>query len=406
LGVCATDIILSEELNAFLRNLKISETGIAFILEPSGAIIASSTSEPITSGSGENTKLLAAQDSANPLIQKATAYLTETYQSLEGVTSDQKMFYLEGGRQYLEVVRFEDKYGLDWIVVLVVPEADFMEQIHRNTQITVLFCLLALLLTIMIGFLITQWLTRPLIELNATAQDIAKGEWNKTVALDRGDVIGDLARSLSTMAQQLKESFSTLEQRIEERTTELIQLNRELQKQAQIDGLTQVANRRYFDHYLAQEWQKLSLKKQPLALLLCDVDYFKLYNDTYGHQAGDRCLQKIAQVLTDSVHAASDLVARYGGEEFVIILSNTDQEGALVVAKRIFQLLSDLEIPHRTSDKHCVTLSMGIAAIYPTSSSSPRALVMATDLALYTAKAQGRGCFRLAPGPLLPTPKA
>ncbi|NJL00054.1 MAG: HAMP domain-containing protein [Spirulinaceae cyanobacterium SM2_1_0] len=105
-------------------------------------------------------------------------------------------------------------------------------------------------MTLFIGLLITRWLTQPLIRLSANAQAIAKGDWDKTIELDRGDAIGDLSRSFSAMADQLKASFTQLEQRIEERTLELVQLNQELEKLAHTDALTQVANRRYFDHYL------------------------------------------------------------------------------------------------------------------------------------------------------------
>lgn len=155
LGVCATDIILSEELNAFLRSLKIGKSGIAFIVEPSGLLIAGSTKESITLGSGEGTKLLAASESSNALIRGATQFLSSQYRSLDKVESSQLNYVLAGKRRYLEVVRFNDAHGLDWIVVLAVPEADFMEQINKNTQVTVVLCLVALLVTILIGLLIT-----------------------------------------------------------------------------------------------------------------------------------------------------------------------------------------------------------------------------------------------------------
>jgi len=396
LGVCATDIILSEELNDFLRDLKISKSGIAFIVEPSGLLIASSTKESITSGSGENTKLLAAIESSDALIQGATQYLSSNYRSLDKVESSQLNFLLDGERHYLEVVRFNDEHGLDWIVVLAVPEADFMEKINRNTQITVLLCVVALLATIFIGLLIARWLTQPLLQLSATAKEIARGEWNRAIELDRADAIGDLSRSFSTMARQLEESFTTLEQRIEERTIELIHLNQELQRLANIDSLTQIANRRYFDRHLEKEWQRLAREQQPLSLIMCDVDYFKRYNDTYGHQAGDRCLQQIAQALTQIVQRPADLVARYGGEEFVIILSNTDTKGATYLAQRISITLREMQIPHHASEKKQVTTSMGIATTIPSSRNTPQLLIAATDRALYAAKSQGRDCYCVA----------
>lgn len=396
IGICATDIILSEELNGFLSSLEISKSGIAYIMEPSGALIASSTSEPITSGRGPKTQLLKASESKNALIRSSTQHLSQNYENLESLLTDEKRFWVDGALHYLEVVRFDDNLGLDWIVVLVVPEVDFMEQINRNSQVTILLSLLALLLTLVIGFLITQWLTRPLNELNARAKEIAQGKWYQSVELDRGDVIGDLSRSFSVMANQLQESFNTLEHRIEARTLELKQANQELQRLANIDGLTQVANRRYFDHYLEAEWKKLIREQKPLSLILCDVDFFKTYNDSYGHQAGDLCLQQVAQVLKHSVHRATDLVARYGGEEFALILSNTDQDGAIHVAEVIFKKLEKLAIAHPGSHTGSVTVSMGISTVIPTHKGNLRSLLTATDLALYTAKSKGRNQYSIA----------
>ncbi|HEY9645029.1 MAG TPA: diguanylate cyclase [Chroococcidiopsis sp.] len=398
LGVCATDIILSEELNDFLRKLQISKSGIAFIMEPSGLLIASSTLDPITVGSGDQTQRLLASDSDNALIRGSVQHLVDTYHSLNQVKSAQISFEREGAQHYLDVTRFEDAHGLDWIVVLVVPEVDFMEQINRNTQNTMLLCVVALLVTIGIGLMITRWLTQPLLYLSATARDIANGEWNRTIELQRADVIGDLSRSLATMANQLQESFVLLEQRIEERTTELIQLNQELQRLAHIDSLTQAANRRYFDYYLEKEWRRLARDQQPLTLILCDVDYFKQYNDTYGHQAGDRCLQQISQVLSQAARRPADLVARYGGEEFAIVLSNTSVAGGIHLAETIHTLLRSLHIPHRTSHVSYVTVSMGIASIIPHADSTPQELIAATDCALYAAKSKGRDRYCISPG--------
>ena len=393
IGVCATDIILSRELNTFLQNLEISKSGIAFILEPSGSLIASSTTEPVTFGSGEDTRMLAASESENPLILNVTQYLSGIHSGLENVESSQLNALLNDQREYLQIIRFNDQRGLDWIVVLVVPERDFMERIHQNTQTTFLLCVVALLVTIFVGLLIAQWLTRSLSQMSATARDIAMGKWSDPVVLNRSDAIGDLSQSFSVMSSQLRKSFSTLEKRIEERTIEIIQLNQELRGLANIDGLTQVANRRFFDCHLKQQWEQLRQKQQPLTLMLCDVDHFKQYNDTYGHLAGDHCLQKIAQTITQIVHRPSDVVARYGGEEFAIILSNTHVNKAVQIAQRINASLQEMAIPHDTSEGKSVTVSIGIATAIPNAESIPEALIGAADSALYTAKSKGRNCY-------------
>lgn len=396
LGVCATDIILSEELNSFLQALSISKSGIAFIVEPSGVLIASSTPEPITTGEGENIELLPASESANSLIQATADYLQETYDTLEAVDSAQLNARLDDSRHYVETVRFHDEYGLDWIVVLVVPEADFMAQVYRSTRTTIILCIFAFVVTILIGLCITRWLSLPLRQLSAVAQEIGKQEWNTPIELNRHDVIGDLSRSFATMTQQLQVAFKDLESRIDERTFDLVRANQELQLISHIDGLTQIANRRYFDGYFEQEWQRLTREKQPISLILCDVDYFKRYNDHYGHQAGDLCLQRIAHILAKIIHRPADLVARYGGEEFILLLSETDTDGAITVAQNILHTLREMQLPHATSETQQISVSLGIGTVVPGAYTTPAALLKGTDLALYEAKAQGRDRYVIA----------
>jgi diguanylate cyclase (GGDEF)-like protein/PAS domain S-box-containing protein len=178
---------------------------------------------------------------------------------------------------------------------------------------------------------------------------------------------------------------------------QLQQVNEELQHLATHDQLTQLPNRRYFDQYLTQEWQRLTREQSFLSLIVCDVDYFKLYNDTYGHLAGDECLTKVAQAIKRGIKRPADLAARYGGEEFVMILPNTDSQGAIQVVQTIQADIFQLHIPHKSSSASSqITLSFGIASIYPTTVSSPEILIKKADLALYQAKENGRNCYYLS----------
>jgi adenylate cyclase len=157
-----------------------------------------------------------------------------------------------------------------------------------------------------------------------------------------------------------------------------------------IDDLTKIANRRFFDHFLEQQWSKCQRDHQDLALIFCDVDFFKVYNDTYGHKAGDSCLQKVALALRDSVRG-HDLAARYGGEEFVVVLPDSNTETAKVVGERIRAKLQELQIPHSGSQaSQYVSISMGIASVYHNRAISATELIELADQALYQAKAQGR----------------
>lgn len=172
---------------------------------------------------------------------------------------------------------------------------------------------------------------------------------------------------------------------------ELVTENQELQKLALADSLTSLANRRRFDQHLVDEWQRLARDQQPLSLVLCDLDYFKLYNDTFGHPAGDRCLIRVARALLTGPQRPADLVARYGGEEFAIILPNTDTQGAWRIAQKIHNSIRALKINHAPGHSEpYVTLTMGVSTIIPGHNNSPQILVQASDLALYYAKQQGR----------------
>ena len=168
----------------------------------------------------------------------------------------------------------------------------------------------------------------------------------------------------------------------------------ELQRLATIDGLTQIANRRRFEEYFNQEWQRMKRDKRPLSLILCDVDFFKSYNDTYGHRIGDRCLQEIAKAIKDIIKRPGDLVARYGGEEFAVILPNTDTQGATHVADNICHAVRTLVIPHKNSQiSPHVTLSAGFTTEIPQLDSDIEEMISAADRALYQAKAAGRDRF-------------
>jgi diguanylate cyclase (GGDEF)-like protein/PAS domain S-box-containing protein len=204
-----------------------------------------------------------------------------------------------------------------------------------------------------------------------------------------GVVLDDTERKQAESVMQ--DYRQTLERQVQERTMALQQAMWELDRLATLDGLTQVANRRRFDSYLMQEWQRLARTLQPLSLILCDVDYFKRYNDHYGHQAGDLCLQMIAQAMDKVAKRPADLVARYGGEEFAILLSQTDRAGAEQVAEALRWALQNLAIPHDTSQvSQFVTMSMGVATMLPLQHQLPEELIKRADQALYLAKEQGR----------------
>ncbi|MGI0483232.1 diguanylate cyclase [Geminocystis sp. CENA526] len=168
-------------------------------------------------------------------------------------------------------------------------------------------------------------------------------------------------------------------------------LELKLSKLATVDGLTGVYNRHFFDKTLTQEWQRCGREKQPLSLILCDVDYFKPYNDFYGHQPGDKCLIKVAKTIDNFLKRSSDFLARYGGEEFAIILPNTPLEKAVILAEKLRQEIEKLKILHKKSQvSKYITLSLGVASVIPSGDSSIESLIKMADNALYHAKESGR----------------
>ncbi|MDJ1176736.1 diguanylate cyclase domain-containing protein [Roseofilum capinflatum] len=210
------------------------------------------------------------------------------------------------------------------------------------------------------------------------------------------EVLARVEHQLSLCCQQkkLKEELQKLKQEVNQQQ----QTQQNLERLVTLDELTQLSNRRHFNDYLQQEWKRLfslpaysSRYSQALSLILADVDYFKLYNDTYGHVKGDQCLQKVAQAMQRVVTHSGALVARYGGEEFAVILPNASSDYALQVAELIRLEVENLKIPHSQSNvSSYVTVSLGVACRFPDSDLSPEDLIASADQALYHAKQQGR----------------
>ncbi|MGA1264026.1 MAG: diguanylate cyclase domain-containing protein [Prochlorothrix sp.] len=175
------------------------------------------------------------------------------------------------------------------------------------------------------------------------------------------------------------------------------QMESQLRLAVEQDGLTQVANRRMFNQYLEEQWLQALQSQTPLALILCDVDFFKLYNDTYGHLAGDECLHRVAQALARCVRRSQDLVARYGGEEFGLILPNMDLKEASDLADRLRTTILNCQIPHQSSPiSPYLTLSLGCVSGIPQINLQSADLITQTDLCLYQAKRWGRNQVSMA----------
>ena len=200
-------------------------------------------------------------------------------------------------------------------------------------------------------------------------------------------------RMREQLGQEIRAANARLEEKVHQRTAELEDANRRLATLSTTDSLTGLANRRKFDEVWQTEWQRSIRQGTPLAAIMLDVDFFKRYNDHYGHQAGDACLQQVARILSGGIHRAGELMARYGGEEFVLVLPCTDLAHAQHSAERIRAAVEAAAIAHADSPLGpVVTVSVGLAADIPRIGTPPEHLLRAADAALYEAKAQGRNC--------------
>ena len=353
---------------------------------------------------------------------KATLQMKESFQLAQQGKTGYQVETGTDSRSYLVGFAPTQGYrsypGLGWVVLVRQPTTIAFAE-ARSLQHKILRWGIVLgIISIAISWWVSGRLSTPLVAIATAADKIRRDESVKIPIISGLDEVAILSRSISSLVCTLKEQQdalktlnSELELRVAARTASLKRLNKKLETEvkirrlaeaslaqansdlkrlATVDSLTGVANRRHFDEYLAQEWKRLAREHSPLSLILCDVDYFKAYNDTYGHQAGDQCLQAVAEAIRGTLKRPADLVARYGGEEMVVVLPNTDRQGAIHVAEAIRAALRALQIPHRGSTvSEYVTLSCGVATAVPMPHSAPQALIAQADHHLYQAK-QGR----------------
>jgi len=242
----------------------------------------------------------------------------------------------------------------------------------------------------------------PILMITASAEDAALQD---AFAAGAADYIQKPYKPVVLVARvenalHLKREMDARKQREAELLTaraELEVANEELRELVDIDGLTKIGNRRSFDEYLDREWRRARREERPLALIMADIDHFKLYNDTYGHPGGDECLKQVAAAFRGAIRRPADRVFRYGGEEMVVLMPYTDAPGAALVAEKMQAALAALQLQHETSpvSPH-VTASLGAASMRPAADSGANELVASADQALYRAKREGRNTFRVA----------
>jgi diguanylate cyclase (GGDEF)-like protein len=401
------------EIQKFLSEIQAKTKGQIFIMERSGLLISSSIPEPSFRNVKGQPQRINALDSQTALIRDTTRALLNQFEELNNLKTNQFFYFnQQQPAKFVQVLPFSRDQGLDWLIVIVIPKSEVMAQIEAGNQFTIACSLIALAIIIVLNIILVQRILQPIFELSQATKHLAQGNVHEPLPLPRVLEISILTYGFNQMSQEIQESHRqldeyarSLEQKVAERTHDLQAevdrranaeaalkaANQELQRLAYVDGLTQIPNRRSFDKRLFQEWRRARRSQKPLAIVICDVDYFKKYNDTYGHQLGDECLFRIAQTIAAVVQRPSDLVARYGGEEFVILLPDTDIEGAILIAQAMRSAVHSLCIEHRASDiSQFVTMSFGVSSMEPSVDISSENLVKKADQALYQAKQRGR----------------
>ncbi|MEO8248260.1 MAG: diguanylate cyclase [Burkholderiales bacterium] len=376
-GVVASDMSL-KQLNQFVRNLKVSPHGIAFILEPNGDLIASSVSPNVeTSADGTHSRI-GAGNSGNPLLAQVYAAVRQRMQTrattdpapAQPVLPARNAEVLDftaadGQRIHAAFGQVRDTAGLDWHTVVAAPRGDFMQGVGANVIQTVLIALAAALLTVITGLAILSRVAGDLERLSAAARRVGEGELNTPVGIARHDEIGDLARSFEAMQQRL-----------------------------QTDKLTGLANRESLTLQLAQAIERY--RHGPgdafFGLLFIDLDDFKQINDRLGHEAGDRALIEVGDRLKAMVRS-SDSVARYAGDEFAILVRDIDGRAALKAIRE--QIRNGLAGPLQCldpADAAAIELGSSVGeAFFPGDGDNPAALIAHADRDMYAAKFASKG---------------
>ncbi|MEO5341564.1 MAG: diguanylate cyclase [Magnetococcus sp. MYC-9] len=320
-------------------------------------------------------------------------------------------------RRYAILIVDDERFNLNLLQDLLDPQYDIIaakngaQALKRaNTTPPPDLILLDIMMPDMDGYQVLEQLrvsetTREIPIIFISAMDDAVSE-TKGLALGAADYIAkpfspSVVQARVRTQLRLKESvenerawnrqLSQLNSELGEKNEKLLELNKILQDMASIDGLTGIANRRRFDIFLAHEWNKAVRDQTILSLILLDIDFFKPYNDNYGHAAGDDCLKAVARALASAMTRTTDLVARYGGEEFVCVLPGTDEAGMVRVGHRLRESVAALQLPHAHSKvaSH-VTVSLGGVSLVPTGGAQPGSLVPMADERLYKAKEGGR----------------
>lgn len=275
-----------EHIGQFLQRIEMTNGGQIFIIERNGLLVASSCSEPVLqkNKSGANVQLerVSALDSTNPLMRESITYLSQRFTEIERISSRQGIeLEVEGQRYFLSIAPYVDEYGLDWLMIISIPESDLMGDVKANMRVTISVSMIVLAVTVMLGVVVTRKITHPILRLNQAAQVISRGQWDRIENNTRFKEVSQLTSSFNQMARQLSGTLETLEQRVRERTSELTRVNKELQVEIAEHKKTEAERERL----ISELQEALKNVKQLTGLLPICANCKKIRDDTgYWHQ--------------------------------------------------------------------------------------------------------------------------
>ncbi|NWH06847.1 diguanylate cyclase domain-containing protein [Desulfobacter latus] len=417
-GAAALDFNI-HNLISLVENEKIGQTGFSFLLQSDGNALGMQDSWVSVLGLEKKDKK---EGGVNKIYFKFRESRIEGLRELANVISEQNFsineFIDNTGKEYVISFRNIVNYNL-WTgngqeikedalyLGMVVPKDEILQvqyQIEdeiesKSTEAMVFIVSISIvfgIFTVVIAAMYAIRETKQIRMMTDSVTSVKDKNFNVMVPIVSKDDLGELAHTFNGMITEIQATYSQLqkyakdlEEEVKERTQHLQQANERLERLSNVDGLTNVHNRRYFDDQLDKNWRNHVRNGLPLSVLLIDIDYFKKFNDTYGHQAGDSCLIQVALALQNTLKRPSDILARYGGEEFCAIISG-DADDAMKIGALLIQAVETLHIEHQPSDKGIVSISIGVHSLIPTQNDDMSKFVELADQALYESKKTGR----------------
>lgn len=375
LGVTATSVALVS-LDKFLQSIDLAEDSYVFLAEKNGNLIASSRSEPLFNEEDGSVRRVALNSHTDPVFQQASTQLSEGTHSLD-----------VNGRLYLYHVRAVPlPYGQTWYVGVLIPETYYKNILTEYSEALIWIVLIMFISIALAGSVVARFIARPILTLNRT---VTSHSLERIQAIpkpfSRVREINSLGRELRGMANRLSDVMQNLEYKVAQRTSYLKNENEALMEQSTTDELTGLYNRRGFN--LLSEQALLQAKERDLSLsmVLCDIDHFKLVNDSLGHSIGDQALIAVANVLKEHFRS-QDIIVRYGGEEFMLIMVNMSEVDVMARLNEVRQkLIEEPALPDMP-----ITLSFGVTHLDAPIQMTLEELIQDVDTKLYQAKNDGR----------------